>query len=138
MGYTAQEIVELLQNEGDSEATLRMVRYYTQIGLVPVLEVIGNRRMYTEKHLDYFRAIRTMSRTGRKLADIQQDLQQMNPDRIIKIGRQLQNYSSEMLLEKSEMEYYELHPELTLQISSSFDCQKKEKILNTIQNILDS
>ncbi|PLS14822.1 MerR family transcriptional regulator [Bacillus sp. M6-12] len=115
-----------------------MVRYYTQIGLVPVLEVIGNRRMYTEKHLDYFRAIRTMSRTGRKLADIQQDLQQMNPDRIIKIGRQLQNYSSEMLLEKSEMEYYELHPELTLQISSSFDCQKKEKILNTIQNILDS
>ncbi|NHM33065.1 MerR family transcriptional regulator [Neobacillus terrae] len=142
MGFTAQEIVEQLQSEGDTEATLRMVRYYTQIGMVPDLELIGNRRMYTKKHLDYFRAIRTMSKTGQKLADIQKELQQMEPERIKRIGHQMPNFTPEKLFEAiayepAEMEQIKLHSEVILQISSHYDAKKKEKIVAAVKKIVE-
>jgi DNA-binding transcriptional MerR regulator len=136
--FTAQEIVDNLKQEGDIEATLRMVRYYTQIGLVPDLELHGNKRVYTERHLDYFRAIRTMSRTGQKLDDIKRDLQKMDSARIKKIGHQMSNYTSEKLIEKSDMEQIEFNPNIILQISSTFDQDKKGKIVKAIQTILKS
>jgi DNA-binding transcriptional MerR regulator len=142
MGFTAQEIVEQLQSEGDTEATLRMVRYYTQIGMVPDLELIGNRRMYTEKHLDFFRAIRTMSKTGKKLAEIQKELQVMEPERIKRIGHQMPNFTPEKLFEAisyepPEMEQIELHAEVILQIHSNYDAKKKEKIVAAVKKIIE-
>ncbi|WP_217565476.1 MerR family transcriptional regulator, partial [Micrococcus sp. GbtcB5] len=65
--FTAKQITEILQKEG-TNINLRTVRYYTQIEIVPPLELVGNKRAYTEKHLHYFRAIITLSKTGETLA----------------------------------------------------------------------
>ncbi|ERI10306.1 MerR family transcriptional regulator, partial [Aneurinibacillus aneurinilyticus] len=53
--YTAKQITDILQSEGQN-INLRTVRYYTQIGMVPPLELVGNKRVYTDHHLYYIRA----------------------------------------------------------------------------------
>jgi len=110
--------------------------------MVPDLELIGNRRMYTEKHLDFFRAIRTMSKTGKKLAEIQKELQVMEPERIKRIGHQMPNFTPEKLFEAisyepAEMEQIELHAEVILQIHSNYDAKKKEKIVAAVKKIIE-
>jgi DNA-binding transcriptional MerR regulator len=86
--YTAKEITEVLQKEGVS-ISLRTVRYYTQIGIIPTLELVGNKRVYTDNHLNYIRAILTLSKTGESLGDIQEKLKQLSPEDIQKIGDQM-------------------------------------------------
>lgn len=54
--YTAKQIAEMLQQD-DPRMNLRTVRYYTQIGMVPPLELAGNKRVYTDNHLHYFRQL---------------------------------------------------------------------------------
>ncbi|MGO4374805.1 hypothetical protein AB4Z21_29450 [Paenibacillus sp. MCAF20] len=39
--YTAKQLTEVLQHE-DAGMNLRTVRYYTQIGVIPPLETVGN------------------------------------------------------------------------------------------------
>ncbi len=70
-GYTAKQIAEILQQD-DPKMNLRTVRYYTQIGMVPALELLGNKRVYTDRHIHFFRAIVTLTRTGESLASIQE------------------------------------------------------------------
>lgn len=100
--YTARKIAELLQQDGDTEASIRMVRYYTQIGLVPELELIDKKRMYTDKHLAYFKAIRTLNKTGKKLTDIQHELSSMTFRTIESIAEKSTFYTTNHLVQSVE------------------------------------
>lgn len=70
--YTGKQITELLNNEG-ADLNLRTVRYYTQIEIVPPLVLVGNKRVYTDQHVHYFRAVLTLSKAGESLASIQKN-----------------------------------------------------------------
>src|SRR4051812_17151731 len=95
--FTAKEITEILQKE-DPELNLRTIRYYTQIAIIPPLELYGNKRVYTAKHLSYFRAILTLTHSGETLASIQEKLKTTSLEEIVKIGENLQLYRSKQLL----------------------------------------
>lgn len=131
--YTARQITETLQKEG-ADIHLRTVRYYTQIGLVPDLETVGKRRVYTDKHLAYFRAILTLARTGRTLAEIQEKLQGLSIDAIQKIGRQMFLYQSKNLLTS---ETTKINEDAFVTLSSNVSRQKKQKIIDSISKIID-
>src|SRR4030095_7417294 len=95
--YTAKQIAEILQND-DPQMNLRTVRYYTQIGVVPSLELVGNKRVYTDNHLHYFRAILTLSKSGETLTQIQEKLQALSIEEINKIGEKLPFYQTEQMI----------------------------------------
>lgn len=95
--YTAQQVAELLKRE-DPQMNLRTVRYYTQLGVVPPLELVGNKRAYTDRHLHYFRAILTLAKSGETLADIQDRLTGMPIEEIAKLGEKLPFYRADRML----------------------------------------
>jgi len=126
--YTAQQIADLLREE-DPRMNLRTVRYYTQIGLVPPLETIGNKRAYTDVHASYFRAILAMARGGEKLADIQERLKAMPFEEIAKLGEKLALYGADRMLA------YETHvvdDEVILSLSERISPERKRKILAAV------
>ncbi|GGL61741.1 MerR family transcriptional regulator [Sporolactobacillus putidus] len=130
--YTAKQITELLQREG-ADIHLRTIRYYTQIGMVPPLETAGNKRVYTDNHLAYFRAILTLSKTGETLASIQQKLQALSIDEIKKIGKQMTLYQSENLITR---ETTRINDDAFITLSSNVPEQMKQKIVDSISNIM--
>lgn len=81
--YTGKQITELLNNEG-ADLNLRTVRYYTQIEIVPPLVLVGNKRVYTDQHVHYFRAVLTLSKAGESLASIQKTLCSMSDEEVKK------------------------------------------------------
>lgn len=130
--YTAKQITELLQQEG-ADIHLRTIRYYTQIGMVPPLETVGNKRVYTDVHLAYFRAILTLSKTGETLASIQQKLQALSMDEIKKIGKQMTLYQSENLITR---ETTKINDDAFITFSSNVPEHMKQKIVDSISNIM--
>jgi DNA-binding transcriptional MerR regulator len=134
--YTAKEIAEILQKNGDDTATLRMVRYYTQIGLVPELETIGNKRVYTDNHLRYFQAIRTLSKTGKSLNVIQTELRNMDVSKVNKIANQIGYFSANTLYENTEKEIVELNEDVSITFSHRINKDVQNKIIESVNQIL--
>ncbi|TGA96293.1 MerR family transcriptional regulator [Sporolactobacillus shoreae] len=130
--YTAKQITELLQQEG-ADIQLRTIRYYTQIGMVPPLETVGNRRVYTEKHLAYFQAIVTLSRTGETLSSIQNKLQKLPIEEIKKIGRQMPFYQS---INLSTRETTKINDDAFITLGSNVNPEVRKKIVNSISRIM--
>ncbi|WP_246188094.1 MerR family transcriptional regulator [Paenibacillus tengchongensis] len=77
---------------------LRKVRYYTQLGMLPPLELAGNKRVYTRRHLDHLRAILTLSKSGETLAQIQSKLETMPEAEIAGLGERLRFFQPEHIL----------------------------------------
>lgn len=130
--FTAKQITELLQGEG-ADIRLRTVRYYTQIGMIPPLETAGNKRVYTETHLAYFRAIITLSRTGETLADIQERLQNLSLDQIKKIGKQMTLYQTENVIAR---ETTKINDDAFITLSSNVEPEVKKRIIASISRIM--
>jgi DNA-binding transcriptional MerR regulator len=130
--YTAKQITEKLQKE-DTNINLRTVRYYTQIGIVPTLELAGNKRVYTDKHLYYFRAILTLAKTGESLATIQERLQKLTLEEIKKIGDQMPFYQSNKILEH---ESYKVNEDVFITLSPRVSAELKQKVINSVSQIL--
>jgi DNA-binding transcriptional MerR regulator len=134
--YTAREIATILQNEGDEKATLRMVRYYTQIGLVPALAFVENKRVYTDVHLDTFRAIRTLNKTGKTLSAIQEELHTLSPDNIKKIASVRKRYTKENLYKQMERHEVTISNDVSVSFSSSVDPDTCSKVIAAVRRIL--
>ncbi len=130
--YTAKQITEILQKE-DMNINLRTVRYYTQIGIVPTLELAGNKRVYTDKHLHYFRAILTLAKTGESLATIQERLEKLSLEDIKKIGDQLPFYQSNKILEH---ESYQVNEDVLITLSPRISAELKQKVIKSVSQIL--
>ncbi|HEY2493540.1 MAG TPA: MerR family transcriptional regulator [Paenibacillus sp.] len=130
--YTAKQISDILQQD-DSRMNLRTVRYYTQIGMIPPLELVGNKRVYTDVHIHYFRAIFTLSRTGETLASIQEKLKTLSIQEIEKIGEQMHLYQPNRVLENETLKISE---DIMITISPRISAEIKQKVIDSVSQVL--
>jgi DNA-binding transcriptional MerR regulator len=130
--YTAKQIAEILQQD-DSRMNLRTVRYYTQIGMVPPLELLGNKRVYTENHIHYFLAIITLSRTGETLASIQETLKKLSLEDIEKIGQQLTLYEPSRIIENETLK---ITDDVIITISPRISAELKQRVIDSVSQAL--
>lgn len=130
--FTAKQVAEILQQE-DPEMNLRTVRYYTQIGIVPPLELVGNKRVYTINHVSYFRAILTLVHSGETLAAIQEKLKELSIDEISKIGENLQLYRSKKMLTNDT---HVINEDVILSMSPRISAELRVKMVETISQML--
>lgn len=132
--YTAKQIAEILQQD-DPRMNLRTVRYYTQIGMVPPLELMGNKRVYTDNHIHYFRAIITLSRTGETLASIQETLKKISLEDIEKISQQLTLYAPSRIIENETLK---ITDDVIITISPRISAQLKQRVIDSVSQALRS
>ncbi|MFU1795619.1 MerR family transcriptional regulator [Paenibacillus azoreducens] len=130
--YTAKQVSEILQ-EDDPRMNLRTVRYYTQIGIIPPLELVGNKRVYTDKHLHYFRAIMTLSRTGQTLASIQETLQNMELKDVKKISEQMALVDPSRILENETLK---ITDDVIITMSPRISAELKQKVIDSVSQVL--
>lgn len=130
--YTAKQVAEVLQNE-DPQMNLRTVRYYTQIGMLPPLELVGNKRVYTDVHLHHMRAILLLSRSGETLASAQEKLAGLPLDEVIKMGDNLRLHQSEQMIRS---ETHVVNEDVILSVSSRISPELKEKMIETVTRLL--
>jgi len=130
--YTAKQIAEILQQD-DPRMNLRTVRYYTQIGMVPPLELVGNKRVYTDKHLHFFRAIITLTRTGETLASIQEKLKTLSLEEVEKVGQQMHIYDPSRVLENETLT---INEDVAITLSPRISAELKQKVINSVSQAL--
>jgi DNA-binding transcriptional MerR regulator len=130
--YTAKQIAEILQKEVP-QINLRTVRYYTQIGIIPSLELVGNKRVYTDNHLHYFRAILTLSKSGETLASVQEKLNGLSIEDVEKIGENLRLYQSNHILQN---ETHIINEDVFISMSHRISPELKTKMIETISQLM--
>ncbi len=130
--YTAKQIAEILQQD-DARMNLRTVRYYTQIGIVPPLELVGNKRVYTDKHIHYFRAIITLTRTGETLASIQEKLKALSLEEVEKVGQQIHIYNPSRVLENETLL---INEDVAITLSPRISAELKQKVIDSVSEVL--
>ncbi|WP_340022901.1 MerR family transcriptional regulator [Paenibacillus sp. FSL K6-1096] len=130
--YTAKQVAEVLQLE-DPQMNLRTVRYYTQIGVLPPLELAGNKRVYTDNHLHYLRAILVLSKSGETLASAQEKLAGLPLEEVIKIGDNLRLFQPDQLLHN---ETHVVSEDVVLSVSSRISPALKEKMIAAVTRLL--
>ncbi|MED0709770.1 MerR family transcriptional regulator [Aneurinibacillus aneurinilyticus] len=130
--YTAKQITDILQSEGQN-INLRTVRYCTQIGIIPPLELVGNKRVYTDHHLYYIRAVLTLAKTGESLASIQEKLQSLSLEAIKKISEQMPLYHSERVLENQT---HKISKDVFITLSPRISAETKQKVIHSVSQIL--
>jgi DNA-binding transcriptional MerR regulator len=131
--YTAKQLTEVLQHE-DAGMNLRTVRYYTQIGVIPPLETVGNKRVYTDNHLHYFRALLTLAKSGETLASIQEQLKQLSIEEVIRIGEKLPLYQADQMMRH---ETYVISEDVILSISSRTSPELRGKIIEAVTALVE-
>ncbi|MFT9847182.1 MerR family transcriptional regulator [Aneurinibacillus sp. REN35] len=130
--YTAKQVTDILQKEGQN-INLRTIRYYTQIGMIPPLTLVGNKRVYTEEHLHYFRAVLTLAKAGDTLADIQDKLKSLTIEEIEKIGNHMPFYQPDRIMEN---ETHQVSGDVFLTVSPNISAETRQKIIASISQIL--
>ncbi|WP_150267960.1 MerR family transcriptional regulator [Paenibacillus tepidiphilus] len=130
--YTAQQLADILQRE-DPEMNLRKVRYYTQIGMLPPLELAGNRRVYTERHLNHLRAVLTLSKSGESLAQIQSKLAGMPDEEIAGLGERLPFYQPEHIMANETLV---LSEDVMLTLSPRIPAELKAEMIAAVSSLL--
>ncbi|MBD2867185.1 MerR family transcriptional regulator [Paenibacillus arenilitoris] len=130
--YTAKQVAELLQKD-DPQMNLRTVRYYTQIGVIPPLELAGNKRVYTDHHVACFRAILALSKSGETLASIQRKLQGLSMEEVRRIGETLPLLQAEQILSH---ETYVISEDVVLSISARTAPKLKSDIIRAVTRLV--
>lgn len=130
--YTAQQLTELLQQD-DPEMNVRTVRYYSQIGIVPPLVTVGNKRVYSDDHLHYFRAVMTLSKTGETLASIQDMLSGLKMDEIIRIGNKLSMVQNHVFLRN---ETHQVNEDVFITLSPRISAELQEKVIQAVSQLV--
>jgi DNA-binding transcriptional MerR regulator len=130
--YTAKQVTDILQKE-DPHINLRTVRYYTQIGIIPPLELVGNKRVYTDNHIHYFRAILTLSKSGETLAFIQEKLKSLSIEEVIKIGDSLHLYQSKQIISN---ETYVINEDIIISMSPRITAELRTKMIDSISQMV--
>lgn len=130
--YTAKQVAEALQHD-DPQMNLRTVRYYTQIGLIPPLELVGNKRVYTDKHLHYFRAALTLAKSGETLAAVQETLMMLPVQEVVKIGESLHLYQSKPWIGN---ETYKIGEDVIISVSPRISAELRTSMIDTVARML--
>ncbi|MFT8316719.1 MAG: MerR family transcriptional regulator [Sporolactobacillus sp.] len=132
MYYTAKQLTDKLVAEG-AAINLRTVRYYTQIDLIPPLEMVGKKRVYSDLHYDYLRAIVTLSKMGDTLASIKERLKNLSPDELKKIADPMQLYCSENLTTR---ETTKINADAFITLSTNVNPSVRQKIVDSVSKIM--
>ncbi len=130
--YTAKQVTHILEQD-DPHINLRTIRYYTQMGIIPPLELVGNKRVYTDKHIHYFRAILTLSKTGETLAAIHEKLGELTMEEVVKIGEKIHLYGSNTVLTNETLE---VSDDVFITVSPRISAELKQKMVDSISNLL--
>lgn len=130
--FTAKQIADQLSAEG-TKINLRTVRYYTQIEIIPPLITVGKKRVYTDLHLDYLRAIFTLSRAGETLAAIRDKLATLSQAEIQKIGNQMDLYQAENILNR---ETTKINEDVLITMNTEIAASTKQKIVDAVSQIV--
>jgi DNA-binding transcriptional MerR regulator len=130
--FTAKQIADQLSVEG-MKINLRTVRYYTQIEIIPPLITFGRKRVYTDLHLDYLRAIFTLSRAGETLAAIRDKLGTLSQTEIQKIGNQMDLYQAENILNR---ETTKINEDVFITLNTGIAASTKQKIVDAVSQIV--
>ncbi|WP_028559097.1 MerR family transcriptional regulator [Paenibacillus pinihumi] len=130
--YTAKQLADILQQD-EPQMNLRTVRYYTQIGLVPPLELAGNKRVYTKTHLHYFRAILTLTKSGDTLAAVAEKLNGLTTEEVAKIGESLRLYQSGQLIHNDTVV---INEDLILSVSPRMDAALRSRVIETVTKMM--
>ncbi|GKU85303.1 MerR family transcriptional regulator [Niallia sp. NCCP-28] len=130
--YKGKEIEKILQAEG-IDIPLRTIRYYTQIGLLPLLELVGNQRVYTNKHLHYLRAILILQKAGDSLSAIGEELASLSLSEVENIGSKLPFYQKERIIEQ---EVYQVNEDVFLTMNRNISGELKEQMIHAVSNML--
>ncbi|MGN7760238.1 MerR family transcriptional regulator [Paenibacillus sp. 22594] len=130
--YTGKQLADILQQE-DADMNLRTVRYYTQIGMLPPLELVGNKRVYTERHLESLRAILTLSKSGESLADIQMKLSELTAEEVASIGARLRFYQPEHILQHETLV---INEDVMLTVSPQITPELKSEMIEAVTRLL--
>lgn len=141
--FTAKEITEILKAEGDNDISIRTVRFYTDQKLIPELVKEGIKN-YTEEHLDYIRALRSLNKAGMPLLKAKDQLVKLDNIEIKRVHTSYQEYSPETVL-RSAMSMREgqetiktvwINDDLSIQYTDKFPIEKLKEIVKAIQKIL--
>jgi DNA-binding transcriptional MerR regulator len=130
--YTAKQVTHILEQD-DPHINLRTIRYYTQMGIIPPLELVGNKRVYTDKHIHYFRAILTLSKTGETLAVIHKKLGELSMEEVVKIGEKIHLYGSNTVLTNETLE---VSDDVFITVSPRISAELKQKMVDSVSNLL--
>lgn len=131
--YTARQLAEIVKNEGDEDMSLRKVRYYRDMGLLPECEIINNEKVFTDKHLHYLRAIRTLAKTNTPLKIIEEKLNAMTMKDVEKVARKMQYFNTERAIAD---ETIVINDYISVNFSPHVSLNLKEKIITKIQSVL--
>jgi DNA-binding transcriptional MerR regulator len=129
--YSAKQVAEILEKE-HPQMNVRTVRYYTQIGLIPSLELVGNRRGYTEKHIDYFRAILTLSKSGDTLASIKEKFNTLSQEEVAKIGENMHLLQSNTILHNKTVV---INEDVIISMSPRISAELRTKMIATVSQM---
>ncbi len=129
--YTANELTELLQ-EYDPTLKLRTIRYYTQLSLLPPLELVRNKRVYTDKHLIYGKAILTLTRTGETLGNIHNVLKDLSYEDIERVANQLEFINSENVLHQ---ETHLINASVAITLDTNLSPAMKQKVIQSVSQL---
>ena len=129
--FTAQDIANLLKEE-DPSMSLRKVRYYTQLSLIPPLELLGNKRVYTEKHLHYIRAVLTLSKLGKSLAAIKEEFQTLSFVDVEGLSNQFTFYNNQEFLQHKT---YQVSEDIAVSLSPNVSGELKQQVLYSLSQI---
>lgn len=132
--YTAKEVSEILQLEGDQEMSLRKVRYYSQINLLSPLETVNGKGKFTEKHLEELRAIRTLQKTGERLDDIKGKIQGLELVKLSNISNQRGYLTADRLLESRTVQ---AHPDVSITLSNNISMDEEKEMVRAILRIIE-
>lgn len=131
--YTAQELADNLQQQGDTKINKRTITYYSQIGLMPDLEIVKKRRVFTEIHMDYLRAIRTLAKTGKSLKQIKSEIGEFSIEDIRRISNNFNFYSTSQV---AQHETIVVNEQVSLLVNSNFPREKKEELVGIVSDFL--
>lgn len=132
MYYSAQQLVEILNQEEGNEMTLRKIRYYSQIEVLSPPERVNGKQKYTDKHLEELRAIRTMQETGAKLDEIKETISDLDVKSLSDFSQQF-GYINKTRVKETFVEY--IDEEISIIFDKNISNEKKKKAIEVMKKV---
>lgn len=131
--YTARQLAEILQKEGHDSINLRNIRYYREINVLKDLVEVDGKKYYTDEHLDYLRAIRTLQKTGDSLDTIKNKLADLDASQLRNLGEQMNYYTSDRVIQSVTHQFNE---DISITFSHNVSEEAKSQIIKSVEKKL--
>lgn len=119
---------------------VRMVRYYTSLGLLKPPQIVQRQAYYGQGHVDAFLLVKLLQVQGLSLARIQQELIGLGPEQRTSWLNQLRQALAGRIEPLPSVSWQEvtLEPGLRLQFRSDYTCTNLEAVLRQVKALLEN